>query len=233
MGEQARTSILSMFIMPLVSNVEGDVGADSEVRTAYIEVVRSEVTAGFTADPVSGYAPLTVSFSNASVGDVTDQLWDFGDGETSPESSPSHLYPKPGNYLVQLTVRSECEEDTIQALIKVLSPEWETYNYPNPFNPVDGKMVSAPDGTVATDGTIIKYTLPDDTDDEVLVSIYSIGGELVKELDFSSSEYRRIGEHYIEWDGRNGHGQMVSGGVYIYYIEAGRHKATRKMAVIK
>ena len=31
-------------------------------------------------------------------------LWDFGDGNTSTESNPQHVYPKPGIYNVSLTV---------------------------------------------------------------------------------------------------------------------------------
>ncbi|MBU0567678.1 hypothetical protein KJ693_06260, partial [bacterium] len=109
---------------------------------------------------------------------------------------------------------------------------WQTFNYPNPFNPVDGKEVTAPDGT-STDGTIITYTLPEDTDDEVLVRIYTIAGELVKEFKLSQAEYRSMGEHYLAWDGRNGRGKMVASGVYLYHIKAGRHTKIHKMAVIK
>jgi PKD repeat protein len=31
-------------------------------------------------------------------------LWDFGDGETSIEESPSHKYTRPGKYTVSLTI---------------------------------------------------------------------------------------------------------------------------------
>jgi gliding motility-associated-like protein len=35
---------------------------------------------------------------------ITSWLWDFGDGQTSTEQDPSHLYAAPGNYTVRLTV---------------------------------------------------------------------------------------------------------------------------------
>ncbi|MDI6795202.1 MAG: hypothetical protein QME81_20450 [bacterium] len=46
-------------------------------------------------------------------------------------------------------------------------------------------------------------------------------------------EPQKKGEHYIAWDGRNAHGKMVAGGVYIYYIEAGCWKGMHKIAVIR
>jgi PKD repeat protein len=39
--------------------------------------------AGFTAGPTNGAAPLTVTFTNTSVGTITNCLWDFGDTATS------------------------------------------------------------------------------------------------------------------------------------------------------
>ncbi len=38
--------------------------------------------------------------------------WDFGDGTTSTEQSPSHSYTDPGVYTVTLTVSNECGEDS-------------------------------------------------------------------------------------------------------------------------
>ena len=212
--------------------VYGEEMNDSVTRSAYITVLDG-VTAGFQADPVSGIAPLEVAFSDSSTGNTQDYLWDFGDGTTSPDPTPSHFYLEPGIYNACLTISGECGTDTHQVIIKVSSPaKWQTFNYPNPFNPVDGKEVTAPDGT-ATDGTIITYTLPDDIDDEALVSIYTIAGELVRKFKLSGSKYQEKGEHYLVWDGRNGRDKMVASGVYLYHIKAGRYKEIHKMAVIK
>ena len=58
--------------------------------------------AAFTATPTEGNAPLTVQFTDESTGNVTAWLWNFGDGNTSTEQSPSHIYASPGNYTVTL-----------------------------------------------------------------------------------------------------------------------------------
>lgn len=58
----------------------------------------SEVKADFTFE-VNG---LDVKFTNACEG-ATTYKWDFGDGETSKEASPSHTYLSAGEYTVKLT----------------------------------------------------------------------------------------------------------------------------------
>jgi len=45
---------------------------------------------------------LNYSFSNES-GSATDFIWDFGDGNTSMEANPSHIYSTEGEYTVTLT----------------------------------------------------------------------------------------------------------------------------------
>lgn len=64
-----------------------------------------------TADPATGVAPLAVSFSSAGSssanGTITTCWWDFGDGETSAESNPAHLYLAAGSYTAVLTVTDD------------------------------------------------------------------------------------------------------------------------------
>ncbi|WP_194977130.1 PKD domain-containing protein, partial [Aquiflexum lacus] len=60
-----------------------------------------------TADPLSGFAPLTVAFSSEGSWDddeIVSYSWDFGDGNTSLEENPTHIYTIPGNYSAVLTV---------------------------------------------------------------------------------------------------------------------------------
>ena len=61
-------------------------------------------TATFSASTTGGKAPLTVHFTDSSVGKITEWHWSFGDGQTSTIRSPSHSYSKAGAYTVTLTV---------------------------------------------------------------------------------------------------------------------------------
>lgn len=61
-------------------------------------------SANFIADSTSGVAPLTVNFSDESTGDITNWLWDFGDGENSTDQNPTYTYINKGIYTISLTV---------------------------------------------------------------------------------------------------------------------------------
>ena len=62
------------------------------------------VVADFYAQPTEGQAPLKVQFYDRSTGPIESWNWSFGDGSSSTESAPSHLYYLPGSYNVSLTV---------------------------------------------------------------------------------------------------------------------------------
>ena len=72
-----------------------------------------EPNADFTADPVNGAPPLTVTFSDDSTGQIDSWQWDFGDG-TPPgnEQNPVHIYQEAGTYTVSLTVTGTGGSDT-------------------------------------------------------------------------------------------------------------------------
>jgi PKD repeat protein len=54
--------------------------------------------------PVSGSAPLSVSFKDKSSSTPHEWYWEFGDGIISTEKNPSHTYMETGQYTVRLTV---------------------------------------------------------------------------------------------------------------------------------
>jgi PKD repeat protein len=69
--------------------------------------------AGFTGSPLQGTAPLEVAFTNES-SDADNYLWDFGDGSTSTEESPTHTYNTDGTFTVTLTAsNSEGDSDEL------------------------------------------------------------------------------------------------------------------------
>ena len=63
-------------------------------------------TAAFKADVRSGFAPLTVKFSDESKF-ANSWAWDFGDGNTSTLKNPTHVYSSVGKYSVKLKVMNE------------------------------------------------------------------------------------------------------------------------------
>jgi len=58
--------------------------------------------ANFTANATSGTAPLTVQFTDNSTGSPTTWNWSFGDGFTSTNLNPLHIYASAGTYSVSL-----------------------------------------------------------------------------------------------------------------------------------
>ncbi len=79
-------------------------GSDVLTQTHVITVANiTPVTADFIAAPVSGAAPLTVTFTSTVTGALTYD-WHFGDGGTAAEAHPVHIYDSSGRYTVTLTV---------------------------------------------------------------------------------------------------------------------------------
>jgi PKD repeat protein len=76
----------------------------SDMMTVTVRAQAVAPAAGFVGDPTTGSAPLTVKFTDQSTGAITSWSWDFGDGATSMQQSPSHTYGSPGTYSVMLTV---------------------------------------------------------------------------------------------------------------------------------
>ena len=69
-------------------------------------LIGSYIIAGFSANPIIGYVPLTVLFTDASLGSPINWAWDFdNDGVIdSYEQNPIHVYTETGNYSVSLSV---------------------------------------------------------------------------------------------------------------------------------
>lgn len=70
--------------------------------------------AGFSANPTTGTAPLSLQFTDQSTGDITEWAWDFdNDGATdSAEQNPSYSYESAGEYTVSLKVTGPGGSDT-------------------------------------------------------------------------------------------------------------------------
>lgn len=95
--------------------VMNSLGTDTLVIEELISVIGGPA-ASFEADVTSGFAPLTVQFtdtSSAGSSPITEWYWEFGDGESSTERNPVHVYEPIGrSFDVSLTVRTEVGEST-------------------------------------------------------------------------------------------------------------------------
>ncbi|MFH0967583.1 MAG: PKD domain-containing protein, partial [Methanobacteriota archaeon] len=63
---------------------------------------KSSVAADFTATPLQGAGPLSVKFTDKSSGSPKSYYWDFGDGSTSTDRNPLHIFVADGVYSVGL-----------------------------------------------------------------------------------------------------------------------------------
>ncbi|PYJ01003.1 MAG: hypothetical protein DME25_19200 [Verrucomicrobia bacterium] len=78
-------------------------GTNTLARTNYVVVTNPPPpVADFVGAPTSGVAPLTVYFTNLSVGGLS-YVWDFGDGGTSAGANPAKTYTNAGVFTVSLT----------------------------------------------------------------------------------------------------------------------------------
>ncbi|SVA86717.1 uncharacterized protein METZ01_LOCUS139571, partial [marine metagenome] len=88
-------------------------GTDIATLGSYISVLTPEaVMADFSAAPLLGVAPLTVSFTNGSIGTLDSVRWNFSDGGTSTQLSPFHTFEGPGVYDVTMMVHGPVNSDT-------------------------------------------------------------------------------------------------------------------------
>ena len=89
-------------------------GMDALQQFLVIEYTETAPVAAFSADVMSGDAPLTVKFTDESAGSPASWAWDFdNDGRTdSEEQNPSYTYEEPGNYTVKLTVTNPWDTST-------------------------------------------------------------------------------------------------------------------------
>ena len=95
--------------------VSNSFGASTIILTDLIKV-GALPSADFTyVDDGAGTFDFTV---NAT--DVTNYLWDFGDGNTSTEVNPTHTYTVSGTYDVVLTVTNDCGEERITQTVEVM-----------------------------------------------------------------------------------------------------------------
>jgi len=105
-----------------VVNVESGSGWDRYSGYGFVDaaaavsvVLPPTAQVAFSADATTGCAPLTVNFSDLSVGNIDTWEWDFGDGTISSEQNPTHEYTTADVYDVSLAVTgADGNNDTVK-----------------------------------------------------------------------------------------------------------------------
>ncbi len=97
---------------PVSLIVSNSWGSNTTTRAGYITVTPTSPTPAFTGSPLSGPAPLTVTFTDLSTGSPTSRNWSLGDGTFSTAQNPVHIYANPGAFTVSLTSANSAGSNT-------------------------------------------------------------------------------------------------------------------------
>jgi len=83
-----------------------------EIRVVPASVVEIPV-ASFSWSPQTPTVGLSIQFSDTSTGEPTSWAWNFGDGATSADQNPSHVFTSEGSFDVALTATNDAGFDTV------------------------------------------------------------------------------------------------------------------------
>ena len=115
------------------------------------------LNAAFTPDKTSGVFPLTIAFNDRSTGSPSTWSWDFGDGTTSTDQSPSHTYTAAGKYNVSLSISDGTNSDntTKNEIVWATAEQdilWEEGFETNPYFWADGRRDVHAFGAINSNG---------------------------------------------------------------------------------
>jgi len=154
------------------------------------------ISSDFIASVTTGIIPLTVNFTYTGIG-ANSWYWNFGDGNTSTEQNPSHIFNEMGLYNVILTVNSGAPDSCISSsaiIIEAVLPS--EVKIPNVFTP-------------NRDGINDIFTVANKGLETANMKIFNRWGKLVAEWDGAQGG----------WDGTI-NGIPASEGVYYYIFTA-------------
>ncbi|MGE7879613.1 collagenase ColA [Peribacillus muralis] len=117
-------------------------------------------------------------------GKIVSYLWDFGDGKTSKEENPTHVYEKEGTYTATLTVKDDKGKESKEQVTVTVRIGAQTEKEPNN---------SPEEANVIPFNTLVKGSLIDlDHTD-----IYSFDVTSPKEIDISVENDNHIGMTWV------------------------------------
>ena len=163
------------------------------------------VKADFSVFPQKGEAPLEVTFTDKSIRG-TSYMWEFGDGKDSISTlkDPTHIYYRPGEYSVKLTIVNDPHGCIDSMRFDKIEVERSLLDIPNVFTP-NG------------DGINDRFMVQKQSLRYLSVKIYSRTGMMVYSFTGQGEALRA----WEGWDGRiNNTSAFATPGVYFYVIRA-------------
>ncbi len=138
--------------------------------------------ASFVARPTSGIIPMTVAFTNTSIGDSIHSRWSFGDGVTSTLDSPTHTYTTRRAYTVTLTVNQLGGTDTLTRT-----------NYITAYAPAHAGFVASPLSGLAP----ATVTFTNTSTGDYATSLWSFGDGSISVLTSPTHAYSLSGVYTV------------------------------------
>lgn len=169
-------------------------------------VVNDVPTASFTTTANQGEVIFTNNSANA-----TSYFWDFGDGETSTEANPTHVYAATGEYTVSLKAENECGFSSASQVVQIVitgAGEIPGISEINIFpNPNSGRFTLAISGEPQAELELMFTNV--------------IGQRLLNEkVEFRNGQLTR--EYFF------GH---LPSGVYIFQVKSGERALFKKLVI--
>lgn len=169
-----------------------------------VEVVNGKLFANIEPDVSSGFAPLSVNFTNNSASSANSasiiSIWSFGNGATRTTTTnitTTAVYQQAGTYTVTMFAAKGSCLDTVVKIITVDIPS--KLEVPNVFTP---------NGDNANDIFFVNTA----NLSEISATIFDRWGNKIYELTTDKGN--------IAWDGKSNNGKEAPDGTYFYVIKA-------------
>jgi len=185
--------------------IVGPDGTSNLDRLAYVTATGG-VVAGFTGTPLSGNAPLTVAFTDASGGTIVSRTWEYSRNgglwtEFSSATNPSFQFNSAGTYDIRLTVTGTSTSDTLLRTAYVIVSGTNTI------------AATIYDDTGSSVGTLLStFAFQDETDYFVTVSYDQATGLAILYVDGAEVANENIGSYNMYTSGQIQVGQV--GGLF-------------------
>jgi PKD repeat protein len=112
-GDPSLFTAQSTVFLAALADIDPDETNDDSFARATVSAIPDVPVAAFTYSPANPIAGSPVQFTDASTGGATASwAWDFGDGGSSTEQSPSYTFANAGTFNVSLTVTNAGGSDT-------------------------------------------------------------------------------------------------------------------------